>query len=251
MVRVRTKGELPSKRPRDGLPPVASAGLLTALRLLHDAAIYAADVGCDRWKFAVDWATCRDRDVSPNDLRWLIHAGLVDHKRGSAHLGRQAARSRRPTGLPISDQSCFVLNAAGQSFARATVAQAICEPARRTVLETVDAEAIPTTPHWDKTSRTLRLGDEIVKRFRVPAKNQETVLEAFEEEGWPGSIDDPLPPSGEVDSKRRLHETIRRLNNNQPQPRLHFYGNGNGRAICWQIATSAPTDKLVIAGRRN
>jgi hypothetical protein len=49
-------------------------------------------------------------------------------------------------------------------------------------------------PRWDKHLRELWLGPHLIKWFRVPAPDQERILDAFEEEGWPASIDDPLPP---------------------------------------------------------
>jgi hypothetical protein len=37
-------------------------------------------------------------------------------------------------------------------------------------------------PNWDGRERVLRLGDWVVKKFQVPARNQELVLAAFQEE---------------------------------------------------------------------
>ena len=50
-------------------------------------------------------------------------------------------------------------------------------------------------------SVTKRVGDRVVKQFRVPAGNQELILAAFEEMGWPPHIDDPLPPVHDLDPK--------------------------------------------------
>ena len=41
--------------------------------------------------------------------------------------------------------------------------------------------AIPTVPVWDKHRRELRLGGVVLKQFRLLAKNQELIVEAFEE----------------------------------------------------------------------
>ena len=57
--------------------------------------------------------------------------------------------------------------------------------------------------------------DLLVKRFKVPAPNQEMILAAFEEESWPVRIDDPLPVHPCLAAKRRLHETITSLNRHQ------------------------------------
>src|SRR5262249_44432444 len=49
-------------------------------------------------------------------------------------------------------------------------------------------------PKWDADRRELWYGAVLCKRYRRPAPNQEKILAAFEEDGWPGRIDDPLDP---------------------------------------------------------
>jgi hypothetical protein len=71
----------------------------------------------------------------------------------------------------------------------------------------------------------------------VPAANQQLIIEAFQEEGWPESIDDPLPPAADQDPKRRLQATLISLNRNQIVPLLRFHGNGNGDRVYWELAT--------------
>lgn len=107
----------------------------------------------------------------------------------------------------------------------------------------VDDDIGPTAqPVWDSILRELRLGDRIVKRFRVPAANQELVLTVFEEDGWPSSIDDPLPPSPDIDPKRRLQSTVKSLNRNQIAPLLRFHANGNARRVTWELDEHATHD---------
>ncbi len=88
----------------------------------------------------------------------------------------------------------------------------------------------------------------IVKQFNVPSPNQEAILAAFEEEGWPSAIDDPLPPQPEQDPKHRLRNTIQKLNANQKHPLLHFRGDGSGQRILWELMP-AGTGHLTIKGR--
>jgi hypothetical protein len=95
--------------------------------------------------------------------------------------------------------------------------------------------AIEGKPRWDYQRQELRLGDAIVKQFKVPAANQERILAAFEEEGWPVRIDDPLPPNAEQNPKRRLHDTINSLNRNQKQHLIRFTGDGSGQGIRWEL----------------
>ena len=84
----------------------------------------------------------------------------------------------------------------------------------------------------------------MVKSFRVPAPNQELVLSAFQEEGWPLSVYDPIPPSQDVDRWERLKFTIKRLNAAQEEGRIHFYGNGTGKGICWEPLAAAVAMKV-------
>jgi hypothetical protein len=88
-------------------------------------------------------------------------------------------------------------------------------------------------PHWDSAARVLTLQGAVVKEFREPSRNQELVLAAFEEEGWPQGIDDPIPPGGEIPSKRRLRSTIWSLNRHQKENRLRFSGDGTAEGVCW------------------
>jgi hypothetical protein len=77
------------------------------------------------------------------------------------------------------------------------------------------------------------VGSRVVKEYRVPCPNQEAVLAAFEEEGWPHRIDDPLSPQGEIEPKSRLHDTIKRLNRHHKEPLIRFQGDGTGEGVCW------------------
>jgi hypothetical protein len=95
------------------------------------------------------------------------------------------------------------------------------------------ARTFPASPRWDANTRTLFCGDGVVKRFKLPAANQELILTAFEEEGWPPRIDDPLPGEPGVDPRQRLRDTIRALNGKQDCPALRFSGDGTGTGISW------------------
>ena len=82
----------------------------------------------------------------------------------------------------------------------------------------------PERPLWDPLHRELRYAGQVIKRYRVPAPNQELILTAFQEEGWPEFLDDPLPPKDEIDPKHRLQATIKSLNHHQLSPLIRFHG---------------------------
>ena len=59
-------------------------------------------------------------------------------------------------------------------------------------------------PRWDADLRVLTWHNKPMGAYARPALNQEKILSAFEEEGWPTRIDDPLPPG-------RLRQTLKDL----------------------------------------
>jgi hypothetical protein len=100
------------------------------------------------------------------------------------------------------------------------------------------ADELTERPKWDEQRRQLRVGRVLVKEFKLPSPNQETVLMAFEEEGWPPRIDDPLPPVAQLDPRRRLHDTIKALNRKQKRDLIRFRGDGSGEGIRWEPIVS-------------
>jgi hypothetical protein len=89
-------------------------------------------------------------------------------------------------------------------------------------------------PTWIAALRELRAGQTLLKKFRSQARTQEVVLAAFEEEGWPRRIDDPIAPRPFVECKHRLRSTIQSLNRFHEEPLLRFRADGSGEGIVWE-----------------
>lgn len=192
--------------------------VVAALELLLDAQRYAVDLGVPVAEFAIGLDALQHRAVEEIDVRWLLAKGYVSvvdtHEfAGGPQLVRLA---------PLPSVS-FVITDQGAAYAARTLVGASAG----------GADPGGDRPVWDASRRELRLGRRIVKQFRVPARNQETVLACFEEEGWPPLIDDPLPPVMDLESKRRLHDTINALNRCQSGPGIRFQGDGSGCGIRW------------------
>ena len=97
----------------------------------------------------------------------------------------------------------------------------------------------PARPQWDVVRRLLRVGQCVVKVYRVPSPNQQAILEAFQEEDWPHRVDDPLSPLGDIEPKCRLHDTIKWLNRNHEHCLIRFLGDGTGEGVCWELISDA------------
>ena len=95
-------------------------------------------------------------------------------------------------------------------------------------------QRVAEVPHWDQAMRILRVGERVVKQYRVPSPNQEAVLTVFQEEGWPPRIDDPLSPVPDGFPKDRLRDTIRYLNKGQKNRLIRFRGDGTGEGVLWE-----------------
>jgi hypothetical protein len=89
-------------------------------------------------------------------------------------------------------------------------------------------------PVWDREQRQLCFNGTVVRTVAHPnaAKNIVSVLNAFEEAGWPPRIDDPLPGGR---NSQRLHATIQSLNDGLTK--IVFTADGTGKGYTWRSAS--------------
>ncbi len=208
--------------------------LCEGLNALHEAFRYAHDVGSEPWDFAVSMHRLEQLGFNPSDIRWLTLKGWVKHAREVTVQGDDG-RQFRPTGnLTFCECTCVVLT----DFGARLIGTRPTEPPHRlggiTIPDANGRWDPKDTPDWDPQSRRLSFSGALVKRFKWPAANQETVLGAFQEESWPERIDDPLYPQPDQDPKRRLSDTIKCLNRKQTNELIHFRGDGTGQGITWE-----------------
>lgn len=207
---------------------------------LLEARAYADSLGLPIWEFAIGLDELRAAGYTTNDLRWLVRKRYVEHALETTLPGENQ-RSFRAIGMcGWTSATCFVISDAGYEIAshNASNGEATSEQssspnghARRFA----EARHLRSPmPRWDRDRQELRLGSALVKRFKLPACNQEAILAAFEEEGWPARIDDPLSPVPDQDPKRRLHDTINTLNRNQKNQLIRFMGDGSGEGVLWE-----------------
>jgi hypothetical protein len=236
----RTATPLPDLRARpDGrkghkaIPQRLSSPLLLLLQA-HD---YAKATGRECLDFAVEVADLRQLGMTNTDCRWLVCEGWTLLVRELKPVSGETRRFQHDVGLTIHRRACLVLTPAGEQVARQlttrTSGRTRGEPRKAPPPETFS----PVVPHWDRDRRELRLGARLIKQFKLPSPNQEMILTVFDEESWPARIDDPLPPSTSVNTKQRLHDTIKNLNRNQKQRLVRFLGDGTGQGVRWELIT--------------
>ena len=209
-----------------------------ALVLLLEARECAQELARTPWDFAVEIQSLREQGLTSTDFRWLACKGYVGHAQEVTSIGEKARAFQPDAAMSFSDRTCFVLTEEGVNF----VLRGLGQPASQRV--PVDEEPtsppevnqVELVPTWDHDRQELRMGRIVIKQFKAPAANQEMILAAFQEEGWPPRIDDPLPPNSDQDPKRRLHDTINSLNRNQKHALVRFLGDGSGQGIRWDRA---------------
>jgi hypothetical protein len=206
-----------------------------ALVQLLEADYYARDLKLPAADFAVELRRLAEAGLTANDLRWLCAKGFIEQAVRAVRPGARRKQSFRDAAtISAPSRSGVVITALGLAFAR-QVCRERSEEEGPALVAADSQESLPDVlPRWDPGCRALWLGPTLVKQYKVPALNQEIILSAFSEEGWPTFIDDPLPPIAGVDAKHRLHDTIARLNRAQKYRLIRFHGNGNGLAVHWE-----------------
>ncbi len=223
--------------------------VLAGMNELARAVEYARDLDSPLWDFAVEMERLLALGMTTSDLRWLVKRGYATHAR---EITRPQDLERRFEGaeqnLALANNTCFMLTEAGL----AELGRDHSQPERAVLTipmaahvedpeSPAETSALPSRemPNWDSDSRTFLVGQHVIKRFRVPSPNQEAVLEAFQEEGWPMSIDDPLSPVPDQHPKRRLRDTIKGLNTNQAAELIRFRGDGTGERVVWEFVSQS------------
>jgi hypothetical protein len=237
---------------RESTYHLSDESLRAGLAILWRAYLCAQDTGVNVWEFALRTGRLYEAGMTASDLRWMVAKGFVEHGEEMSDYDKPHRSFRRSNGYFFSNHTCLILTPSGAALADHVFRETVGSPraalaALAAVAETVAQAQAPQAayetnnsarcarkPRWDATRRELSLTGLIVKRFRVPARNQETILSVFEEEGWAEHIHDPLPINHDIDAPTRLHDAINRLNRCQINPLVRFHGDGKGTGVFWE-----------------
>ena len=195
-----------------------------------------------------------DAGISTHVLRMLVCKNWIAHKREVTDASRVRRNFENETDLVFSDRTCFVITKQGYQFVTNLTphqqTQLLTSPTRLTSIHHTEPNsedqnngASLNDKHfnqkqnliWDRNKRELRVGDQVVKQFKWPAENQERVLNAFQDKGWPRRIEDPLLPHPGICPKRRLHDTLKCLNRKQLHELIKFRGDGTGLGVLLEL----------------
>ena len=195
--------------------------MLDLIQHLRDAHEVAASHKKTCWELAVEVDELYRKGFSVNEIR----QGLLN-KHCEMRVEITGCESDQRVFEPVNSlfvprNACLVVTQAGINYLDACAE------------ELDSANGCSTVPVWKPDQRSLFFDGVLIKRYRCPARNQEIVLSAFQEDGWVARIDDPLPTKNEVDRKQRLQDTIKGLNRNRKSETLTFTGDGTASGIIW------------------
>src|SRR6516165_2401397 len=166
------------------------------------------------WQFAIDIEDLRHSGFSDADLHELVRGGYLEHRVEITPAQDIKRTFRKASGGRFTIKSCFVLTETGVPLA---LKWAKAENG-------IDSPDDTCRPQWDRSHRELRFGGVLVKKLPHDAKNQELLVEAFEEDRWRGRIFDPVPPVAGKNCKQRFHDAVVKLNMHQRHRLLRFRG---------------------------
>jgi hypothetical protein len=208
-----------------------TSSMWLVMRQLLKAHDIAHELNRPKWEFAVELEALEKTGGDRNDLRALICEGLVEHALETTPVRSRRRRFRRISTLRLTPASCFVLSDWGLAISSHGSGSKAANDA------TLTPPTVPPCslqPVWDPLRRELRLGQFVLKRFRQPAKTQEAILAAFQEDGWPVRIDSPIPGGNDANAHDRLRDCVRRLNE-QTEGLLCFESDGTGEGVLWRL----------------
>lgn len=227
----------------NGLP--ISGGVRAALALLQHALDCARDAQAPPWDFALEIGQLYAAGLTITDLRWMVVKQFVEHADETSLHGNEHRSFTPSRGLNFLPTTCVLLTIKGAALA---ARENPASPDETRAANGKSHHRASLKPRWDAARRELSLGGRMVKQFHVPARNQELILSAFQQEDWPESIDDPLAAEIDIDPKTRLNDAIYRLNHKQLTCLLRFHVNRHGSAVCWSLDDHKMTRQHSDAG---
>jgi hypothetical protein len=98
---------------------------------------------------------------------------------------------------------------------------------RRQIGESAEKVSLPV---WSRATAQLTYQGKVIRILNAKGKDIRLILDAFEEQGWPSRVDNPLP--GGKDS-RKLRRAIENLN--KFLTTLRFSADGAAAGILWHM----------------
>ena len=206
-----------------------------ALQILLESHDSGVRLRCDPWQFALALRELENQQISVTTIRCLVQMALVAHGLEKTRLKSPYRKLVPVSHLRFTENSSFILT--GKGLDLATSLGHKNGSVNGAAATTQAVSWVPSFVVCENGCRELRFAGKVAKRFNAYAERQETILQAFQEQGWAPWIADPLTSSPRQNPKIRLRDAIARLNRRQLHRLLRFQGDGTGRGIRWSQVT--------------
>jgi len=182
----------------------------------------------------LSFRSLRRNGVSERALQWALYQAHADHF--DAGPGANGGGWRVRPSAVVGETSAFALTDAGAAFAELLVGHLLLSQSDDELAWAWGLLRVgELTPSYVPRQRLLAWGRHALKSYRQPSENQEMILQAAEELGWPRHFDDPLPRVRWGNPKVRLHDAIKYLNRHQSPHLVQFRGDGTGTRVGWEL----------------
>ena len=189
--------EIALDRPRRLTIPAHTHLALAGLLRVYQAALGGSGTEGARLptglRGAVEMKSLRQMDLGDEDVRALVKARVL-HLVAEGPPESPQLSSVPADPIRLAPSSCLALTADGATqVAKISGVRALGSLFDASGKWIIDFALLRTArPRWDEERRELSFGPLLVKRYRQPARDQELILTAFAEEGWPPRMDDPI-----------------------------------------------------------
>jgi len=98
-------------------------------------------------------------------------------------------------------------------------------------------------PRWVKATRTLYIGEKLIRKFTEKATNSVTILDTLQSCDWPTCVDVELPlpkESSRQTPSQRLSEARKSLNDDMPPGSIVFTAGSQPGQVCWKLSDGSP-----------
>ena len=206
-----------------------------ALLLLGDALNFARDTGRNVWEYRLAMDELLSAGLTVADCRWLADKGYVAARDEAPARGGRRARPRKAS---FTRATRFVLTAEGSDYALELYSAKTLPRAAPTSDPAAEYEPRDDStgnPRWDSRRSALFVGDTLIKKVPVLARNQLALLAAFQARGWPRRIDNPLASNGHARRAQALADAVHGLNRNLRAKVIRFHADEKGRSVWYEL----------------
>lgn len=216
--------------------PAEFLALLAAYVELLNACWEAREQNLPARDQPVSISRLRRLGISDELLLWMLFQAHIEHLTPSATGTTHDPANEVKPSVRLTAASMFALTTTGESFADMLLALSLLPADDDEFQEAWSLLQLgQLVPHFDGDQRIFTWGQHLIKQFRQPSPNQETLLRSAEELLWPEWMDDPLPRKPKKNPKLLLRDTIKNLNRNQLSHFVHFKGDGTGTRVGWEL----------------